>query len=74
MAYSQNMQPALFFVDGFITTAVKVFTFVPNAFAAIFEANFRAQKVRNMFALSEKQLHEKYGITHEEILSYVFKD
>lgn len=74
MAYSQNMQPALFFVDGLISTIVKVVTFVPNALSAIFEANFRAQKVRKMFEMSEKQLKEKYSITHEEILSYVFND
>jgi uncharacterized membrane-anchored protein YitT (DUF2179 family) len=74
MAYSQNIQPAFFFVDGLITAVAKVVTFVPNALSSIFEANFRAQKVRKMFDMSEKQLNEIYGIKHEEILSYVFKD
>ena len=74
MAYSQNMNPAVYFVDGLISGIVKVATFIPNAFDAIFTANFRSHQVRKMFAMSEADLMATYGIEHEDILSYVFSE
>lgn len=74
MAYSQNMQPALFFVDGLISGIGKVAKIIPNAFDAVFTANYRAHQVRKMFDMSAEQLMDTYGIEHEEILSYVFSD
>jgi hypothetical protein len=74
MAYSQNMQPVVFFVDGLISAFVKVVSFVPNALNAIFKANYQSNQVKKMFAMSEAQLMATYGIEHEEILSFVFSE